>query len=154
MTPETFELRRKIAEDILFLLETEKFKPSRVYFQLSNPDILEQTDLLGEELQKLINNEKSVCEVCAIGAIFGALVLRHDGFKLEKRAYAQADGGLGIWERIRLVNFLKSYFTENELTIIEAYFEDWNSPTKEIKLRNICKVIKKPQLITSRTIFR
>jgi hypothetical protein len=101
--------RVAIAEDVIASVRAFKFRAEPgTYFAMQN------NDAITSDPQAIMQHEETVCNVCAIGAIFASKV------KIGNKCTLNIDQKLG--DRSIIPN-IKSIFSEKELRIIEAAFE-------------------------------
>lgn len=118
------KVRRKIilAKDVIAQIEAQKFiaktgsfctiEEKDTYYNPIN-SLTKETSL-----QKLINNNKNQCNVCALGGIFTSLISITNNFNIN--SYQDPNDKDEFWLRLAEV------FTPKELIIIENAFEQGN----------------------------
>ena len=111
------EARVAIAQDVLAALALDKFSSIRGYFTGKLVKVPMQTNLsLREQLPNIPQ-----CDVCALGGLFIAQVARDNDFDAIVYNGAIELGGCDIEDH------LTRYFDEEQLDLIEAWFEIWSS---------------------------
>jgi len=121
------EMKRiMIATDVIKYLDAKKIVSAPGTYLLANfarPEDMAVED--NKELDSLLK-VASNCDVCALGAIFYAAVIRHDNLKIgilsEFDDIAEGDGYFGIFSSTMFI-YLKEFFPQKELCFIEAAFE-------------------------------
>jgi hypothetical protein len=107
----------RIAKDVIAQITARKLKISTgSYFSAGSAwyNDMNRRVSLGEDPQ-LKDVLPKKCEVCAIGAVFVAAVDRHNKLKLNAVTTDIKD--------IEMLSFLKKWFTERQMRLMEAAFE-------------------------------
>lgn len=129
--------RITIAKDVLELLETEKvIAQSGTYMELDS-DIEEKywddwstAPEAPVQLHELIERSET-CEVCGIGACFVAAVRRNDQVEASDMSGASDDDFMR--------SYLESWFTKDQIELIEAAFEEssrfYKGPSRKLGQR-------------------
>lgn len=117
------QMRVLIAKDVLELLAEEKLIASPGTYLRTGMDIQESWVTRDAQVgEKLL---KKPCEVCAMGAMFVAEVVRNDklGFKqLSEETNVNTGSPLNLGRHL-MDDRLEQFFPKQELCEIEAYFE-------------------------------
>lgn len=129
--------RVEIAKDVIAQIKANKLVPSQgVWLNTSfNPIPVKDTT----EVQKILNKVNS-CEGCAIGGMFMCAVKKADKLTLKEAAVNKYDK-----KELEYVNFdekiafkyLRRFFTNHQLALIEVAFEGGNGGTNLHKLRGL-----------------
>ena len=117
------EARVAIAKDVLAALALKKIATGGVYF---HADVQGSERFMGsvslrDQLPKI-----EQCEVCALGGLFVALVARENEFNVDVNY-----GTIGVFG-IQVYKHLRSYFTTEQLSCIESWFECHSSDVLDI----------------------
>ena len=125
------EQRIEIAKDVLKWIKTGKIKvlARNCYF---NP--ITNLSYSGEQLKDALP-QISNCEVCALGGLFYAHIMRYNDFEIDRWGINYIDG------RREMVGELKM-FSERVLQNIEASFEATNEYKDKHKLSDDTETLK------------
>lgn len=128
------EQRLTIAKDVVDMLRSQKLKPASTYLSLGSmgyklygyEDTKEGKEALkvdaGQVLACAVEMEQ--CEVCGIGSLFVAAIVRNDKMKLKKFAPAYENGDARELE----VEYLSKWFDDDQLDLVEQYYEQNSHP--------------------------
>lgn len=107
--------RVRIARDVLAQLASKHIRPTKgIYMRIDNLD----KSVPSRELKEYLPEVE--CQVCALGACFVAAVSEANTFSVGQVPY----GGLGSYQT---KEYLKSYFSKGQMTLIENAFETTTS---------------------------
>lgn len=108
--------RLQIAQDVLTQLAMRRIRPESNYFSLSDglDEVAAEADQKGLDLSEIV--AQTTCHVCGIGSVFVAAVQRADKCKLSDM---KATGNTRDFE----TDYLKRWFSLDQLGLIEAYYE-------------------------------
>jgi hypothetical protein len=118
--------RVAIAEDVIAQLRAKKFVAYSTYFGWGNiarnghdgdDNIsgIADANEAGVDLSACIS--QVTCSVCGIGSLFASAVLNANKLKLNLNT---------LGERAAEVEYLKRWFSEKQLDLVEAFFERWD----------------------------
>lgn len=128
--------RVSIAKDVIKQLVANKITAQTgSYFELRSDE-----NIVNEDLSFAISKAKS-CNVCALGALFSACVLKSNHFKLNSADIFADNKMVDIW-RTPVTEYLKPYFSKHQLAMIEIAFEKYAGGIN-IKIVKNVKTIKK-----------
>ena len=157
MTKSEVEKAKKrvlIAKDVIKLLDLKKIKSVRgLYLNLNGEDTKDSN----APVEKVLKKKKS-CQVCALGSLFYAHVNRFNKVKVKNLRNEYYDAR---WNhpnnqfeatQFNICKPLHSYFSQEQLLLIEDYFEENNIysstvndyiPAKKMSIRAIMENIIK-----------
>lgn len=113
------EARVLIAKDVLALLDADFFNMGGNYISFYELHATRAIEGHETQLDTLLRSAQHSCDVCALGAILVAVVLRND-----RLAVGELRMNYQIVENIR--RYLEPYFTKEQLMLIEDAYEGWN----------------------------
>jgi len=132
------EKRKQIAQDVINNINSKWIKPTtEKYFAAKIKNKFEENI----ELNKILKDNVTNCEVCAIGAIFVAALDRHDKLKFKQADLAYKGVKLNTlvsddpdW----MFKYLRRWFSKKQLRLMEyafegSLFDDWNYKPNELK---------------------
>lgn len=109
--------RIAIARDVIKMLKNNQIKASMNsgYFSAPGFDSLRiSLNSFDKDVHVLVDSIR--CEVCALGGMLAATVMKVDGMKFENIFYPEL-------ERNEVIAKLKNYFSINQLDLIESAYE-------------------------------
>lgn len=123
---QSFYARKRIllAKDVLRLLQERKIVAQQdKYFENKNIILSEVSS--EESFQKLLQESKEPCEVCAVGSLLVCAVKRYNKAKIKDIRYGAArdDNSLGSDDAFCFMKILQRYFSKEQIVLIESAFE-------------------------------
>jgi hypothetical protein len=106
------EQRVAIAKDVIAQLRAKRFIAESIYFQLGKGDDI--SIYVDDDAPAAACIMQTGCQVCGIGSIFTGAVLKDPKIKM-----SDVDSG----DRDDQVQYLRRWFSERQLDLIENYFE-------------------------------
>ncbi len=128
--------RVAIAKDVIAQLETKQIIAVRgTYMRLREAP--EARD--GMQFRDALLSDKTTCTACAIGSMFACAVIRADALTIGDINEVSEASYIGTSAEIEdaiMREYLKRYFTDNQLAMIEAAFECWGAYSDTPGVRN------------------
>jgi len=119
------EQRIHIAKDVIAQIYAGKFKAFSGYFDISDfsgaRDELEVADVVAQA---------SSCQVCGIGSLFAGAVLNADKLKVFDLRPAGCTWPTMAEQRSKQTEYLQQWFSEDQLDLVEVFFEKWRPGTE------------------------
>jgi len=114
--------RIAIARDVIAQLKAGKFSATSIYFDFGGPSeyVLGTSAAVEANMDMSECIAQTSCQVCGIGGLFASAVLNAD--HLPVADFFDRDMPLRQFE----VNYLKKWFSVNQLNLVECFFEKWD----------------------------
>ncbi len=115
-----------LAKDVLSLLQEGKIIAQQdKYFESKHIDL--STVSSEESFQKLLQEDKEPCEVCAVGSLLVCAVKRYNKAKIKDIRFTSHrdddDNSLGSNDALCFMKILERYFSREQIILIESAFE-------------------------------
>jgi hypothetical protein len=115
-----------LAKDVLSLLQEGKIIAQQdKYFESKHIDL--STVSSEESFQKLLQEDKEPCEVCAVGSLLVCAVKRYNKAKIKDIRFTSHrdddDNSLGSNDALCFMKILERYFSREQIVLIKSAFE-------------------------------